>query len=340
MLGMGLTLRLDDFRRVTHTPKWVMTGLFLQFTVMPFLGWFLGKAFNLPPFFAVGLILVSSCPGGTASNVIVFLSRSNLALSVSMTAISTMTAIVITPLLTSSLSGNEIDVDALGLFYSTLKVVLVPVVFGIFLNAKLPRYTQNIQFYSPSVAVILITLIVASIIAQGKEIILGSGVSLILSIMTLHLAGFILGYFLSKILLKNDAVSKTISVEVGMQTPVWELFWPRKTLSTQQWRFLPLFPVWFIPYMEVFSLPCSALKQMGSPLKKGIKATKENHRILNTNSTTNEKIIYEDTTLQSTPIYFSIVGRCCHLSISPTLFAHNPFLSQDEIDWYDVKEIG
>ena len=128
-----------------------------------------------------------------------------------------MTAIVITPLLTSSLSGNEIDVDALGLFYSTLKVVLVPVVLGIFLNAKLPRYTQNIKFYSPSVAVILITLIVASIIAQGKEIILGSGVSLILSIMTLHLAGFILGYFLSKILLKNDAVSKTISVEVGMQ---------------------------------------------------------------------------------------------------------------------------
>ena len=217
MLGMGLTLRLDDFRRVTQTPKWVMTGLFLQFTVMPFLGWFLGKAFDLPPFFAVGLILVSSCPGGTASNVIVFLSRSNLALSVSMTAISTMAAIVMTPLLTSSLSGNEIDVDALGLFYSTLKVVLVPVVLGIFLNAKLPRYTQNIKFYSPSVAVILITLIVASIIAQGKEIILGSGVSLILSIMTLHLAGFILGYFLSKILLKNDAVSKTISVEVGMQ---------------------------------------------------------------------------------------------------------------------------
>ena len=217
MLGMGLTLRLEDFRRVTQTPKWVMTGLFLQFTVMPFLGWLLGKAFDLSPFFAVGLILVSSCPGGTASNVIVFLSRSNLALSVSMTAISTMAAIVMTPLLTSGLSGNEIDVDGLGLLYSTLKVVLVPVVLGIFLNAKLPRYTQKIQFYSPSVAVILITLIVASIIGQGKEIILGSGVSLILSIMTLHLAGFILGYFLSKILLKNEAVSKTISVEVGMQ---------------------------------------------------------------------------------------------------------------------------
>ena len=217
MLGMGLTLGLEDFRRVTRTPKWIITGLFLQFTVMPFLGWLMGKAFDLPPFFAVGLILVSSCPGGTASNVIVFLSRSNLALSVSMTAISTMAAIVMTPLLTSSLSGNEIDVDALGLFYSTIKVVLVPLVLGIFINAKLPGYAQKIQFYSPSVAVILVTLIVASIIGQGKEIILCSGVSLILSIMTFHLAGFILGYFLSKILLKDEAVSKTISVEVGMQ---------------------------------------------------------------------------------------------------------------------------
>lgn len=217
MLGMGLTLRWEDFRRVTQTPKWVLTGLLLQFTVMPFMGWLLARAFDLPPFFAVGLILVASCPGGTASNVIVFLSRSNLALSVSMTALSTMAAIVMTPLLTSSLSGNEIDVDAMGLFYSTLKVVLVPVVLGVFLNAQLPRYTQKIQFYSPSIAVILITLIVASIIGQGKVIILSSGVSLIFSIMTLHLIGFVLGYFLSKFLLKDEAVSRTISVEVGMQ---------------------------------------------------------------------------------------------------------------------------
>ena len=217
MLGMGLTLRLEDFLQVTRTPKWVMTGLFLQFTVMPFFGWLLGKVFDLTPFFAVGLILVSSCPGGTASNVIVFLSRSNLALSVTMTAISTMAAIVMTPLLTSSLSGNKIEVDAMGLFYSTVKVVLVPVVLGVFLNNRLPRYTKKIQFYAPSVAVILITLIVASIIGQGKEIILDSGLSLIFSIMILHLSGFFFGYFLSKILLKNDAVSKTISVEVGMQ---------------------------------------------------------------------------------------------------------------------------
>ena len=147
MLGMGLTLSLSDFRGVTQAPSWILTGFFLQFTVMPFFGWLLGHLFDLPPFFAVGLILVSSCPGGTASNVIVFLSKSNLALSVSMTALSTIAAIIMTPLLTSTLSGNDIDVDAMGLFYSTLKVVLIPVLLGVFINTKLPRHTEKIKFY-------------------------------------------------------------------------------------------------------------------------------------------------------------------------------------------------
>ena len=217
MLGMGLTLRLSDFHQVKQTPSWLMMGFFLQFTVMPFFGWLLGYIFNLPPFFAVGLILVSSCPGGTASNVIVFLSKSNLALSVTMTTISTIAAIVMTPLLTSNLSGNAIDVDAMGIFYSTLKVVLIPVIIGVVINSKFPKYTESIKFYSPSFAVILITLIVGSIIGQGKQIILSSGFSLLLAIMSLHLIGFVLGYFLSKTLLKNEAASRAISIEVGMQ---------------------------------------------------------------------------------------------------------------------------
>ena len=217
MLGMGLTLELKDFKQVTKTPSWILTGFLLQFTLMPFFGWLLGILFDLPPFFAVGLILVSCCPGGTASNVIVFLSRSNLALSVSMTAISTIGAIVLTPLLTSSLSGNEIDVDAMGLFNSTLKVVLIPVLLGVFLNARLPKYAPKIKLYSPAFAVILITLIVASIIGQGKEIILNSGFALISAIMTLHLIGFLTGYIFSKLILKDEAVSRTISIEVGMQ---------------------------------------------------------------------------------------------------------------------------
>ena len=217
MLGMGLTLSWSDFALVAKTPSWVVLGMLLQFTVMPLLGWGLGILFQLPPFFAVGLILVACCPGGTASNVIAFLANANVALSVAMTTCSTFGAILLTPFLTASLSGSYLDVDAWGLFYSTLKVVLVPVALGVLLNQYANRLTQRILPYAPATAVVLIVLIVASIIGQGKEIILSSGLNLIAAILLLHFFGFVLGYFLSKIILKNTAVSKTIAIEVGMQ---------------------------------------------------------------------------------------------------------------------------
>ena len=217
MLGMGLTLQPADFKQIVRHPKWVLVGVGLQFIVMPSLGWGFGKVFELPPFFAVGLILVSCCPGGTASNVIAYLAKSNVALSVCMTAISTLAAILITPLLTSQLSGNYVNVDATGLLYSTLKVVLLPILLGVILNRYLPKQTAKILPFAPAVAVLLITLIVASIIGQGKEIILDSGVNLILALICLHLTGFVLGFLISLGLFKNWSVAKTISIEVGMQ---------------------------------------------------------------------------------------------------------------------------
>jgi BASS family bile acid:Na+ symporter len=217
MLVMGLTLDLNHFKQILKHPYWILMGFILQFTIMPFLGWGLSIIFNLPPFFSLGLILVASCPGGTASNVIVYLSKSNLALSVAMTTLSTISAIIMTPLLISNLSGSEIEVDSIGLFLSTLKVVLIPVVTGVLLNRFFPNKTKKFIKVGPALAVILITLIVASIIGEGKEIILSSGLSLLFSIMTLHFLGFFLGYWISKIFFKNDFVAKTISVEVGMQ---------------------------------------------------------------------------------------------------------------------------
>jgi len=217
MLGMGLTLKISDFNQVISSPLWIFVGILLQFTVMPFFGWLLGVVFDLPPYFAVGLILVSCCPGGTASNVIVYLAKVNVALSVAMTTCSTIFAIFLTPILTTYLSDSYLQVDAWGLFISTIKVVLLPVVIGLSLNIFLPRLTNLIKPLSPPVAVILITLIVASIIGQGKDIIINSGIRLIVSIMILHLLGFVIGYLFSYILLKNKIISKTISIEVGMQ---------------------------------------------------------------------------------------------------------------------------
>ena len=217
MLGMGLTLQWQDFNQLFQKPKWVFLGLFLQFSLMPLMGWGLGILFELPPFFAVGLILVSSCPGGTASNVIAYLARANVALSVAMTTCSTLAGIILTPYLTASLSGNYLSVDAWGLFYSTLKVVLLPVTLGVILNQYFPKVTQKAVPFAPPVAVVLIVLIVASIIGQGKEIILNAGLNLILTIMILHLFGFVLGFTLSRLFIKDLTAQKTIAIEVGMQ---------------------------------------------------------------------------------------------------------------------------
>ena len=217
MLGMGLTLQWQDFNQIFQTPKWVFLGLFLQFSLMPLMGWALGILFQLPPFFAVGLILVASCPGGTASNVIAYLARANVALSVAMTSCSTLAGIILTPYLTASLSGNYLAVDAWGLFYSTIKVVLLPVTAGVILNQYFPNFTRKVTPYAPPVAVLLIVLIVSSIIGQGKEIILNAGLNLIFAIMILHLFGFVLGYILSRVFIKDIAASKTIAIEVGMQ---------------------------------------------------------------------------------------------------------------------------
>ena len=134
-----------------------------------------------------------------------------------MTAFSTLAAIVFTPFLTSQLSGNYVNVPAEGLFYSTLKVVLIPIVLGVVLNKYFPKKTNKILPFAPPVAVMLIALIVASIIGQGKDIILDSGFNLILALICLHFLGFLVGLLISFGWFKNWSIAKTISIEVGMQ---------------------------------------------------------------------------------------------------------------------------
>ena len=217
MLGMGLTLKITDFKILFKNPRWTIIGVLTQFSVMPFLGWAISKILDLPNFFAVGLILVSCCPGGTASNVIAYLSNLNVAVSVTMTFISTITGVVLTPLLITNISGELINVDLDSLLLSTTKVVLLPVFIGLFVSKYFQSFTNKIIVYSPSIAVIFIVLIVASIIGEGKEIILNSGINLLISIMILHLLGFIIGYAISFIFLRDKKLSKTICIEIGMQ---------------------------------------------------------------------------------------------------------------------------
>ncbi len=217
MLGMGLTISFEDFKNVLKVPKWVITGLVLHFTVMPFLGWSMGIIFHLPVFFAVGLILVACCPSGTASNVVCYLARANVPLSVTTTSISTLMAIFMTPILSAFIIGSKVHVNGWALFFDTLKVILVPVSIGIIMNKYLSKFTKKILPFAPIAATLTIVLIVSSIIGAGKNLIVNCGWRLIFAVIGLHACGFLLGYLLTMITAKDKRIRQTISIEVGMQ---------------------------------------------------------------------------------------------------------------------------
>jgi len=225
MLSMGLTLNLEDFLRVIQIPKSIALGIGLQYTVMPLLGFSLGTLLDLPMDYVIGIVLVACCPGGTASNVVCFIARSNIALSVSLTTVSTLAAVIITPLLTTlmieSISRNSIgvpiQVDTRGLLVNTFKIVILPVVVGALLNHYFRKWVKKINPYTPFIAVMSIVFIVDFILAVKKEELFSTGSTLILAVVILHTLGFLLGYFLSKYFMFNDKNSQTISIEVGMQ---------------------------------------------------------------------------------------------------------------------------
>ena len=155
--------------------------------------------------------------GGTASNVISFLAQADVALSVTMTALSTLLAVLMTPLLTETLAGSRVDVPAVGLLLDTVQVVLLPVIAGVMLKWRFPAASERILPVAPFIAVIAITLIVASIIGSGREQVLEAGPRLVAAVFCLHLGGFALGYVAGRWLVRRELASRTISIEVGMQ---------------------------------------------------------------------------------------------------------------------------
>ena len=217
MLSMGLTLGFDDFRRIARDRRLVLPGVALQYTLMPALGWGLGVAFDLPAPLAAGLILVSCCPGGTASNVISFLARADVALSVTMTAVSTLLAVLMTPFLTAALAGQRVEVPTGDLLLDTVQVVILPVFAGALLKWRFPAASRRIQPAAPLVAVIAITLIVGSVIGAGQQQVIEAGVRLLLAVFCLHVGGFTLGYLAGKLFLRQELAARTVSIEVGMQ---------------------------------------------------------------------------------------------------------------------------
>lgn len=217
MLGMGMTMTLDDFKGVLHSPKAVFIGVVAQFVVMPGLAYGLCKLFNLPPEIAIGVILVGCCPGGTASNVITYMAKGNTALSVACTSVSTLLAPLLTPAIFYLLASQWLHIEASSMFVSILQVVLFPIVLGLiirsFFKDKVEQYIQIM----PLVSVIAIVAIVAAIIGASKTAILQSGL-IILGVVMLHnCLGYLLGFWAARFFKLPYADSKAVAIEVGMQ---------------------------------------------------------------------------------------------------------------------------
>ena len=217
MFGMGLTLKAEDFKVVFSRPKDVLVGCLAQFTVMPLLAFALTKIFRLEPALAIGVILVGCCPGGTASNVITYLAKGDLALSVGMTAVSTLLAPVLTPLLVWLLAGETVDVDVVGMLLSILWVVILPIALGLLVKRCWPRTTEQASVYLPALSTLAICVIVLIVIAANAHKLLDGGLVILLVVVLHNVCGLGAGYLIGTLLRLTPAKRRAISVEVGMQ---------------------------------------------------------------------------------------------------------------------------
>ena len=217
MFGMGLTLNLMDFKIVFSRPKDVLIGCLAQFTIMPLVAWALAKLFSLDEALALGVVLVGCCPGGTASNVITYLAKGDLALSVGMTGVSTLLAPLLTPLLTWALAGKSVNVDVVGMLLSILWVVILPIVIGLLVKWLWPKFTERATDYLPAVSSITIALIVAIVIAANADKLLAGGLIIVLVVMLHNLCGLSLGYLIGRLLNLSEPKKRAIAIEVGMQ---------------------------------------------------------------------------------------------------------------------------
>jgi BASS family bile acid:Na+ symporter len=268
MLGMGLTLSIDDFRRIARSPRAVAIGFAAQYSIMPLTAWIVAQALSLPPHFAVGLILVGCAPGGTASNLISYIAGADVALSVVMTVCSTLAAVVLTPLLTQLFAGALVPVDAWLLFKQTFQVVIIPVFLGVLLNRWAPRLVMRVLPVAPLLSVAGVVFICTVIFAANAEAILAYSGELILATALLHGTGFLFGYYFARLFGYYGNSARTIAIEVGMQNSGLAV-----VLAKQAFPLLPLAPVVGAVSAVMHSLLGSVLaalwRQNPSPTQEG-----------------------------------------------------------------------
>ena len=217
MFGMGLTMKLSDFAVVFTRPRDVIVGCLAQFIVMPLLAFGLGKVFGLSNELLVGVILVGTCPGGTSSNVITYLSKGDTALSVGMTSINTLLAPFLTPALTYLYLRTTVSVDVKSMFVSIIQVVIIPIGLGLMINKLFGRYTQKISDVLPTVSVTAICLIVAAVVSHNSGKILSTGLVIFAVVILHNLLGYLCGYLIGVLFKMDLPRKKAVAIEIGMQ---------------------------------------------------------------------------------------------------------------------------
>lgn len=217
MFGMGLTLKLDDFTIVFKRPKDIVIGCVAQFTIMPLLAFLLGKAFGLEAGLMAGVILVGTCPGGTASNVMTYLSKGDVALSVGMTSVNTVLAPFLTPAITYLLLKTTVSVDVVSMFVSIIKVVIIPIALGFLINGLWGKHTEKVADVLPLVSVTAIALIVAAVVSHNSARILETGAQVFAVVILHNLLGYAVGYLLALAFRMPMSRKKALAIEIGMQ---------------------------------------------------------------------------------------------------------------------------
>jgi BASS family bile acid:Na+ symporter len=217
MFGMGMTLTPASFGEVLRRPSRVGLGVVLQFGLMPAAAWLAGTALGLPPAVLAGLVLVGSCPGGTASNVICYLGRGDVALSITLTAASTVLAVFLTPILTWLYVGRTVPVPVASMLGTITQVVLFPVGLGVAANLFLGRYLEGVKRVFPAVSVAAIVGIIAIVVALNREALTGLGPAVLAAVVLHNVLGLAAGYGLARLLGLEVRLARTLAIEVGMQ---------------------------------------------------------------------------------------------------------------------------
>lgn len=217
MLAMGLNLNIDDFIVIAKQPKYIALGVMAQFIIMPLLAYIVARLFNFDIALIVGLVLVGTCPGGVASNVITYLSDGDVALSIGMTSVNTVLATFLTPLITFLILKTSVQVDTLAIFLSIIQIVIIPLVLGFVINHYFRDTVKKVSEIFPTFAILSVIFIIAIVISYNVDKILSVGLLIFLSVVVLNLLAHICGFAIGKIFRMPLDKTKTFSIEIAMQ---------------------------------------------------------------------------------------------------------------------------